>query len=93
VTKVVYSQKAQRRLIEAARYIYEKSGSVDIADGYLDQMDHYITQTLTRFPLAGRPAEEFAPGVRKLVYQGFSILYRISEERIDILTLYRENRP
>jgi hypothetical protein len=28
-----------------------------------------------------------AQGSRKLVYQGYSVLYRIAEERIEILTI------
>lgn len=80
-------------MIEAALYVFEKSGSAEIADAYLEKLEQYVTQTLSHFPQAGRPCEEFALGVRKLVYQGFSFLYRIQGPRIEILTLYRENLP
>jgi len=36
---------------------------------------------------------ELAPNTRKLVYQGFSIIYRIANDRVEILTIYRENLP
>ncbi|WP_169308538.1 type II toxin-antitoxin system RelE/ParE family toxin [Nitratifractor salsuginis] len=45
------------------------------------------------FPKAGRPAEEFGSGVRKLVYQRYSILYRLESKQITILAIYRENQP
>ena len=57
----------------------------------MKKLRQYITQTLNHFPQAGRPSAELAPNTRKLVYQGFSIIYRISDERIEILTIYREN--
>jgi plasmid stabilization system protein ParE len=56
-------------------------------------MKEYIVTMLSSFPKAGRPSEELAPNTRKLVYQGYSIVYRIAQEHIEILTLYRENLP
>lgn len=37
--------------------------------------------------------EKFGAGIRRLSYQKYSILYRINDEQIDILTFYRENLP
>jgi len=93
VHKVIFTKNATKRLIEHARYIFEQTQNVDLADTYLDKIKSYIVETLSRFPQAGRPAEDLAPNTRKLVYQGFSIIYRISNEQIEILTIYRENLP
>lgn len=76
-----------------ALYIFEKRQSVDISDRYLDDMQEYITMMLSKFSKAGRPAEEFGAGVRKLVYQRYSILYKITDKQIVVLTIFRENLP
>ena len=93
VREVLFSQNATDALIEQASYIFEQTENADIADRYLDDMEDFITTMLTTFPKAGRPAEELGKGVRKLVYQRYSILYKISKEHIMILTLFRENIP
>lgn len=36
---------------------------------------------------------EFGDGVRRVVYREYSFVYRIVGDVIEILTIYRENRP
>ncbi len=93
VPKVIFSETATDNLISQALYIFEQSQSIELSDKYLDDMKEYIVTMLSSFPKAGRPSEELAPNTRKLVYQGYSIVYRIGQEYIEILTLYRENLP
>ena len=93
VTEVVFTDKAADALIAQAVYIFDQTKNVDIADRYLDDMRDFIISTLSSFPKAGRPAEAFGEGVRKLVYQGYSILYKMQNQQIVILTLFRENMP
>ncbi len=93
VTKVVFSKKATQNLITQAKYIYKQTKSVELSDKYLDKMKLYINEMLTVFPKSGRPSEELAPNTRKLVYQGYSIIYRLTKDRAEILTIYRENLP
>ncbi|KIM06091.1 MAG: hypothetical protein KN64_00920 [Sulfurovum sp. AS07-7] len=89
--RIIFSLKAQAQLVEHAAFIYDQSKNVDIADAYLDKMRDYISSTLSRFPKAGRPSDEIIENSRKLVYQGFSIIYSIESEHIEILLIYREN--
>ena len=91
--KVVFSQKAVDDLVTQALYIFENTQNIALSDRYLDDLKEYIVMILTKFPKAGRPAEEFGSDVRKLVYQKYSILYKVMDERIVILTLFRENLP
>ena len=91
--KIVFSKTASLQLIEQAKYIYEQTQSVALADKYLDTMKRFIQETLSSFPKSGRPTPELAPDTRKLVYQGYSIIYKTSKEKIEILTLFRENLP
>ena len=93
VAEILFTKQAVSDLIEESQYIYEVSGSVDTTDRFLDRMKAFIVETLAMFSKAGRPAEEFGERIRKLVYQRFSILYRIDGERIVILTIYREKLP
>ena len=90
MTKIIFSLKASTQLTEQAQYIYERSQSAEAADKYLDEMKNFIIEMLSHFPKAGRISEELAPMSRKLVYQGYSIIYRIRHD-IEILAIYREN--
>jgi len=92
VTKIVFSKTATDNLRTQAKYIYTQTKSIDAADKYLDKMKTFIIEMLSNFPKSGRPSEDIAPNTRKLVYQGFSIIYRLREDRAEILTIYRENR-
>ena len=93
MTEIVFSQKAAQNLIDQALYIFEQTQSVELSDKYLDDMKNYIVEMLSKFPRSGRPSDDIALHTRKLVYQGYSIIYRETDERIEIRTLYRENLP
>ena len=93
VLEVFFADEATDALITQALYIFEQTQNIDLADKYLDEMKDFITSMLSSFPRAGRPAEEFGEGVRKLVYQHYSILYKITNKQITVLTLFRENLP
>lgn len=92
MTKIVFSKTATKNLIIQAKYIYEQTKNVEISDRYLDKMKTYIIEMLSNFPKSGRPSEDIAPNTRKLVYQGFSIIYRLTEKRAEVLTIYKDNR-
>lgn len=93
VIEVIFSKKATASLIDQALYIFDRTQSIELSDKYLDNMKEFIITTLSAFPKAGRPSEELALSTRKLVYQGYSIIYRIINERVEILAIYRENLP
>lgn len=93
--KIVFSKKAAYRLAKIADYIYEQSRSEDLTLAYMSRLQEYMADVLPRFPEAGRKADEYGKNIRKLVYQRYSILYRINEtkERIEIVNIFRENLP
>ncbi|MDQ1245069.1 MAG: hypothetical protein QG565_1410 [Campylobacterota bacterium] len=93
VHKIVFSKTAVANLVGQAKYIFEQTKNEDVADRYLDKMKNYIIQTLSNFPKAGRPTEELSASTRKLVYQGYSIIYSASDMQIEILVIFRENLP
>ena len=92
MTKIVFSKTATNNLINQAKYIYSQTQNINTADKYLEKMKTFIIEMLSNFPKSGRPSEDIAPNTRKLVYQGFSIIYRLREDKAEILTIYRENR-
>ena len=91
VTEVIFSKKATANLIDQALYIFDRTQSIELSDKYLDNMKEFIITTLSVFSKAGRPSEELVPNTRKLVYKGYSIIYRIINDRIETLAVYREN--
>lgn len=91
--RIDFSPKAQLRLEMGAQYIYEQTKSKKLTREYLQRLREFIVVTLSAFPYAGRSCEELISGSRKLVYQGYSIIYAIEKDQIWILTLYRENLP
>jgi plasmid stabilization system protein ParE len=92
---IVFSKKATFRLSKITDYIYTQSQSETIALAYMARLKEYVQNILLHFPESGRKAEEYGKGIRKLVYQGYSILYRINEikERVEIVNIFRENLP
>ena len=93
MTKITFSQNAIDALLSQAKYIYELTLSVEKADNYLNEMEAYIHHTLNIHPQLGRPAPELGLDIRKLVYKRYSILYRITNIEIEILTIYKQNLP
>lgn len=95
IKSIVFSKKAIHRLTKITDFIYNQSQSETITVAYMARLKQYIYNILTQFPESGRKAEEYGKAIRKLVYQGFSILYRINEskERIEIVNIFRENLP
>ncbi len=92
--RIEFSSKAYLALDQISDYLYKQSKSKKITASYIRKIRDFIVKIFTTFPKAGRSAEEFGEGVRKLVYQKYSILYKIVDrEHIVILTLYRENLP
>jgi len=93
VNKIIFSKNATDALLSQASYIYQLTLDVNKADIYLDEMEDYIRNTLRIYPNIGRPAPELGLNIRKLVYKRYSILYRIENIQIEILSIYRENLP
>jgi len=93
MTKIVFTRTATNNLIEQAKYILKKSQNKKISDKFLDEMKCFIVNILSNFPKSGRPSEDLAKDTRKLVYKGYSIIYKIDITQIYILSIYKENIP
>ena len=91
--KIKFTPKFHQRLDEIADYLYEESKSKALTLKYILKLKSHIQVYLTTFPKLGRPADEFGTGIRKLVHQGYTILYRIDKNYILVITIYKENLP
>ena len=90
---IVLSPKAQRRLEEYAEYLYEKTQSNKLVANKIGKIEAYLDNILTLFPESGTLMPEYGDGVRHLSYQGFSVLYRVIGNEVEILTFYKQNLP
>lgn len=95
IKSIVFSKKAAYRLTKITDFIFNQSQSEAVTLAYMARLKQYIFNILIQFPESGRKAEEYGKAIRKLVYQGYSILYRINEakERVEIVNIFRENLP
>jgi plasmid stabilization system protein ParE len=91
--KIKFTPTFHRNLDEIVSYVYKESKSRSFTIKYIRKLQKHIMTYLTEFPKLGRPADEFGKGIRKLVHQRYSILYRIEEDYILVITIYRENLP
>ena len=90
---ITLSPHAQQRLNDITNYLLEQSGSSEKVCRFIDDLHHYLDLVLGQFPESGNPMPHFGEGLRRVVYQTYSIVYRIKDQIIEILTIYRENQP
>ena len=91
--RIVFSPRAQQRLEEIADYLYQQHLSNQFVVNYLQRFEDWLITLLGQFPESGTLMPEFGYDVRRVVYQKYSFVYRINGNAVEILTLYRENRP
>jgi plasmid stabilization system protein ParE len=59
----------------------------------MQRFEDWLNTLLVQFPESGTSMPEFGEGIRRVVYQKYSFVYRLKGETIEILTVYRENLP
>ena len=91
--EIVFSPLAQQRFEELADYLYQQQLSKKFVLDYLTQFERWLENILGLFPESGRLMPEFGEDVRRVVYREYSFVYRIKVDEIEVLTVYRENRP
>jgi len=91
--KIKFTPTFHHKLDEIASYLYKESQSNSFTAQYIRKLQKHIMNYLSDFPKLGRPADEFGKGIRKLVHQHYTILYRIEEDYILVITIYKQNLP
>ena len=91
--EIIFSLRAQARLKEIADYLYRQHMTKEFVVEYLNGFQRWLETVLLLFPESGTPMPDFGEGIRRVVYQKYSVVYRVRAKQIEILTLYRENLP
>jgi plasmid stabilization system protein ParE len=89
----VFSPRAHQRLEEIADYLYQQQLSSEFVLDYLDRFETWLESLLGQFPESGTPMPEYGDDIRRVVYHTYSFVYRVTEDTVEILTVYRENLP
>lgn len=89
--RIVFSPRARDRLKEMADYLHQQQLSDAFIVEYLKSIENWLETVLLLFPDCGTPMPKFGEGIRRVVYQKYSFIYRHSKRQIEILTIYREN--
>ena len=90
---IVFSPRARQRLEEIAAYLYQQQLSNKFVLDYLHRFESWLETVLGQFPDSGSPMPEYGKNIRRVVYRKYSFIYRIKDDDIEILTIYRENQP
>lgn len=88
--RLIWSKEALNKLIEIEDYIAE-----DNIENAIRFIDFLISQSLLieDNPKMGRVVPEFSdPNIRELIIKGYRLVYRITDDRIDILTVFEGHR-
>ncbi len=90
---IVFSPRARQRMEEIADYLYQQKLSNEFVLNYLSRFEIWLDTLLGQFPESGTPMPEYGEGIRRVVYHKYSFVYRVRDDVVEILTVYRENRP
>ena len=90
---IIFAPRAKKRLEDVAEYLYQQSRSKSFVRGYLRQFEEWLETLLGQFPESGTLMIEYGENIRRIVYREYSFLYKISDDTIEILTVYRDNLP
>jgi toxin ParE1/3/4 len=77
-------------LLSVWRY-FARVGSVEVADNVLREI-HRGARRAAEHPLMGRPREELAAGLRSMLVHPHVILYRTSQDSVEIARVLHQRR-
>ena len=88
--KIRWTQEALLRLFEIEDFISQDSP--DRAGKFVDQIIEHA-ESLSDNPLRGRTVPEISnPDIRELIFKKYRIVYRITGNGLDILTVFEGHR-
>ena len=88
---VTWSNEAGENLIEIEEFIARDS--LERAVRFVDALIDHAEAILADNPKSGRTVPEIGnPEIRELIYRGYRIVYRMSGNRIEVLTVFEGHR-
>ena len=88
--RVIWAPLARQDLRGIWRY-FARVGSMEVADNLLREINRVSTR-VGHYPLMGRPRDELAPGLRSMLVHPHVILYRVSEDAVEIARVLHQRR-
>jgi len=88
-----YTLKARASIKQVAEYLLEQTTSKVFVKQHLDKLRGSIEKLLTSFPDAGVQIKLQGMVCRRIVVQGYSVLYTVNNDEIAILLIYKQNEP
>ncbi len=88
---VTWSQESGENLVNIEEFIARDS--VERAVRFVDALIDHTEAILTDNPRSGRSVPEIGnPDIRELIYRGYRIVYRLNDDRIELLTVFEGHR-
>ena len=90
---IVFSPRAMARVEAISDNLLQQHLSKKFVVEYLADLENWLNRVLLEFPNAGTSMPNLGLGLRRVVYKRYSFIYRIKGQKIEILTIYRDNLP
>ena len=88
---LVWTDEARERLWEIEAFIARDRA--ERAAAFIDSLINHAEELLPENPQAGRIVPETDnPAIRELVFKGYRIIYRLSVDRIAVLSVFEGHR-
>jgi plasmid stabilization system protein ParE len=88
---LTWSQEAGENLVGIEEFIARDS--LERAVRFVDALIDHAEAILADNPRSGRTVPEIGnPDIRELIYRGYRIVYRLSGNRVEILTVFEGHR-
>ncbi len=88
----ILSPNAEAELDEIWYYIARGSGSVEVADRWIDSLTERFYLLATNPYIGRRRDDDLRPGLRSFPVGAYLVLFRIAEEDVHILHVVRGSR-
>lgn len=90
--KLVYLASVRADLVAILAYIAEASGSLAVANGFIDQLRDRCRQLASKPGILGRPRPELRPDVRSVAHKGYVIFFRYVGDRLEVVNILDGHR-
>lgn len=91
MSKATFKREAQADIDEAACYIAEDAGAVELAFRFIETISDTADLLATQ-PSMGRERPELAPGLRSFPVGAFVVFYRPTKSGIQVVRVLRGSR-
>ncbi|MCH7726976.1 MAG: type II toxin-antitoxin system RelE/ParE family toxin [Planctomycetes bacterium] len=83
MSKIIRSSRSKADVLKSAQYIAEKSGSVELAERWMETVDEKL-EFLVSHPMAGESRPDLGSGTRASAVGNYIIFYRRIDDGIEV---------